>query len=141
MIVIMRTSTKLKPASGMSYQAVAVGNVNLFLSVSREKKKDLAAYMGKQPTAMPRMLDNNQTWFYEDMCNAASFFGIGLDTLQRRDLTYETAKSIWDKVQAEREEDGGGLPAPEDEKTAAPNKEGNGLHVAGSGFEPLTSGL
>lgn len=76
-----------KTSTGLERQKIAVANINLLLAVSRKKKKDLAECMDKVPQALSKMLQNKQTWFFEDMCNAADFFGVGLETLLRTDLT------------------------------------------------------
>lgn len=109
-----------KTNNGLERQKIAVANINLFLAVSHKKKKDLAECMDKVPTALSRMLQNKQTWFFEDMCNAADFFNVGIDTLVRTDLTPMKAEQIL--------------------KTAAPDDGNGGQSVAGHGFEPWTSG-
>lgn len=94
-----------------NHQKIAVGNVNLFLTVSHLKKKDLAEHMSKKPAVMPRMLKNEQVWYFDDMCNAADFLGVSLETLQRKDLTVSEAQSIWDNIKAKRADNqNGGLP-------------------------------
>ena len=111
-----------KTSNGLERQKIAVANINLFLAVSHKKKKDLAECMDKVPQALSKMLQNKQTWFFEDMCNAADFFNVGIDTLVRTDLTPMKAEQIL--------------------KTAAQDESGNGGQlVAGHGFEPWTSGL
>lgn len=61
-----------KTSTGLERQKIAVANINLLLAVSRKKKKDLAECMDKVPQALSKMLQNKQTWFFEDMCNAAT---------------------------------------------------------------------
>ena len=77
--------------------------------------------MGKVPQSLSKMLQNKQTWFFDDMCTAADFFGVGIETLVRTDLTPMKAEQIL--------------------KTAAPSDGNDGQLVAGHGFEPWTSGL
>lgn len=109
-----------KTSTGLERQKIAVANINLLLAVSRKKKKDLAECMDKVPQALSKMLQNKQTWFFEDMCNAADFFGVGLETLLRTDLTPMKAEQI---LKNRRSDNGN-----------------DGQVVAGHGFEPWTSG-
>ena len=112
-------TTTMMPKPRLDKQQIAVANIKLLLDASHSKKKDLAEYLGKVPQSLSKMLQNKQTWFFEDMCTAAEFFGVGIETLVRTDLTPLKAEQIL--------------------KTAAPN--GNdGQLVAGHGFEPWTSG-
>lgn len=85
----MSTTTKEQ-----KWQKIAVSNINLLLSESDAKQKDLASYMGKVPQSLSKMLSNKQMWFFEDMCNAASFFNVGLDVLMRTDLTPLKAQNL-----------------------------------------------
>lgn len=101
-------------------QQIAVANIKLLLDASHSKKKDLAEYLGKVPQSLSKMLQNKQTWFFEDMCHAADFFGVGLETLVRTDLTPMKAEQI---LKNRRSDDGN-----------------DGQVVAGHGFEPWTSG-
>ena len=118
---VMVNTMLRKTNNGLERQKIAVANINLFLAVSHKKKKDLAECMDKVPQALSKMLQNKQTWFFEDMCNAADFFNVGIDTLVRTDLTPMKAEQIL--------------------KTAAPDDGNGGQSVAGHGFEPWTSGL
>ena len=117
---VMVNTMLRKTNNGLERQKIAVANINLFLAVSHKKKKDLAECMDKVPQALSKMLQNKQTWFFEDMCNAADFFNVGIDTLVRTDLTPMKAEQIL--------------------KTAAPDDGNGGQSVAGHGFEPWTSG-
>ena len=117
---VMVNTMLRKTNNGLERQKIAVANINLFLAVSHKKKKDLAECMDKVPQALSKMLQNKQTWFFEDMCNAADFFNVGIDTLVRTDLTPMKAEQIL--------------------KTAAPDDGNDGQSVAGHGFEPWTSG-
>ncbi len=114
-------TTTMMPKPRLDKQQIAVANIKLLLDASHSKKKDLAEYMGKVPQSLSKMLQNKQTWFFEDMCTAAEFFGVGIETLVRTDLTPLKAEQIL--------------------KTAAPSKGNGGQVVAGHGFEPWTSGL
>ena len=121
MVYNCNMTTTIQPKPRLDKQQIAVANINLLLNVSHSKKKDLAEYMGKVPQSLSKMLQNKQTWFFEDMCNAADFFNVGIGTLVRTDLTPMKAEQIL--------------------KTAAQNDSGNGGQlVAGHGFEPWTSG-
>ncbi|KFI84466.1 putative transcriptional regulator [Bifidobacterium reuteri DSM 23975] len=99
-----------KTSNGLERQKIAVANINLFLAVSHKKKKDLAECMDKVPQALSKMLQNKQTWFFEDMCNAADFFNVSIDTLVRTDLTPFTAEQIL-KTAASDESKNGGIAA------------------------------
>lgn len=95
-----------KTSTGLERQKIAVANINLLLAVSRKKKKDLAECMDKVPQALSKMLQNKQTWFFEDMCNAADFFGVGLETLLRTDLTPMKAEQILKNRRSDNGNDG-----------------------------------
>lgn len=101
-------------------QVVVIDNINTLLNASRAKKKDLAEYMGKVPQSVSKMLSNKQSWFYDDVCAAADFFGVDLGVLAARELTISEARDIL---------------------KAAASKRDDGQLVAGHGFEPWTSGL
>lgn len=103
----------MMPKPRLDKQQIAVANIKLLLDASHSKKKDLAEYMGKVPQSLSKMLQNKQTWFFEDMCTAAEFFGVGIETLVRTDLTPLKAEQIL--------------------KTAAPSKGNGGQVVAGHG--------
>lgn len=87
-------STTMTPKPRLDKQQIAVANIKLLLDASHSKKKDLAEYLGKVPQSLSKMLQNKQTWFFEDMCHAADFFGVGLETLVRTDLTPMKAEQI-----------------------------------------------
>mgnify|MGYP001749804005 FL=1 len=110
----------MMPKPRLDKQQIAVANIKLLLDASHSKKKDLAEYLGKVPQSLSKMLQNKQTWFFEDMCHAADFFGVGLETLVRTDLTPMKAEQI---LKNRRSDDGN-----------------DGQVVAGHGFEPWTSG-
>ena len=111
----------MMPKPRLDKQQIAVANIKLLLDASHSKKKDLAEYLGKVPQSLSKMLQNKQTWFFEDMCHAADFFGVGLETLVRTDLTPMKAEQI---LKNRRSDDGN-----------------DGQVVAGHGFEPWTSGI
>lgn len=69
------------------YQSVAVGNIKMMLSIRGLKQSDLAAYMGKRRQNLNRMLRSGMQWTFNDMCAAADFLGVSVDTLMRSDLT------------------------------------------------------
>lgn len=77
-------------------QALANDNLNMFMAASGTKRKDLAAYIGKDPAMITNLLKGKNRWFYEDMLAAADYFGISLDTLQRDDLTPSKVRAILD---------------------------------------------
>lgn len=101
-------------------QIVVIDNINTLLNASKAKKKDLAVYMGKVPQSVSKMLSNKQSWFYDDVCAAADFFGVDLSVLASKELTIGEARDILKAVASKRSD---------------------GQLVAGQGFEPWTSGL
>ena len=105
----------MMPKPRLDKQQIAVANIKLLLDASHSKKKDLAEYMGKVPQSLSKMLQNKQTWFFDDMCTAADFFGVGIETLVRTDLTPMKAEQIL--------------------KTAAPSDGNDGQLVAGHGLQ------
>lgn len=62
----------MMPKPRLDKQQIAVANIKLLLDASHSKKKDLAEYLGKVPQSLSKMLQNKQTWFFEDMCHAAT---------------------------------------------------------------------
>lgn len=81
------TETMTTPSVATDYQAVAIGNIRMMLSLRGLKQSDLAAYMGKHRQNLNRMINTGAQWSFNDMCRAAQFFGVSVDTLLRPDLT------------------------------------------------------
>ncbi|MCH9276131.1 helix-turn-helix domain-containing protein [Bifidobacterium amazonense] len=82
------TETMTAPAAtATDYQSVALDNIRMMLAVRGLKQSDLAAYMGKHRQNLNRMINTGATWSFNDMCRAAQFFGVGVDTLMRSDLS------------------------------------------------------
>lgn len=81
------TETMTAPSVATDYQAVAIGNIRMMLSLRGLKQSDLAAYMGKHRQNLNRMINTGAQWSFNDMCRAAQFFGVSVDTLLRPDLT------------------------------------------------------
>ena len=117
----MTATTTMPAVANIAAGDVAITNINMIISVCHIPKKDIAASLGTFPQSFSRMLKIGYPWAFDDMVKAADYLGVTLNDLTDPDLTPAKVLHM--------------------QKTAAPNKEGNGLHVAGSGFEPLTSGL
>lgn len=81
------TETLTAPPAVIDYQAVAIGNIRMMLSLRGLKQSDLAAYMGKHRQNLNRMINTGAQWSFNDMCRAAQFFGVSIDTLMRTDLS------------------------------------------------------
>ena len=47
-------------------QALANDNLNMFMAASGTKRKDLAAYIGKDPAMITNLLKGKNRWFYEE---------------------------------------------------------------------------
>lgn len=77
----------MQPTGAIDYQDAAVLNIKLMLRARGEMQKDLAAYMGKNPQSLSRMMRPGYAWSFNDMCKAAAYFGVSIDTLLRSDLT------------------------------------------------------
>ena len=90
------TTTAPAAAPAVDYQAVAVDNIKMMLSLRGLKQSDLAAYMGKQRQNLNRMINTGAQWNFNDMCRAASFFGISVDSLVRSDLTQSELRGFPD---------------------------------------------
>lgn len=86
------TETLTAPPAVIDYQAVAIGNIRMMLSLRGLKQSDLAAYMGKHRQNLNRMINTGAQWSFNDMCRAAQFFGVSIDTLMRPDLTQSELK-------------------------------------------------
>ncbi len=115
------TATKTITAANTPAGDIAITNINMIISVCHIPKKDIAASLGKFPQSFSRMLKVGYPWAFSDMVKAADYLGVTLNDLTDPNLTPAKVTQI--------------------QKTAAPNKEGNGSQVAGQGFEPWTSGL
>lgn len=119
-----------QPASKVNYQMTAIMNIKLMLEARNMKQVDLASYMGKQRQNMNRMLRGESQWMFNDMCQAANFFGVSLDMLLNPNLT------VADLIGDNKKPRGG---------VATPRLFVKDLYrssfVAGHGFEPWTSGL
>ena len=107
-------------AHEVSYQAIVAANVGRLLQARGLKKKSLADAMNVAPQVISRHLTGRATWSIDDVCNAARFFGVSVETLLKATLSAAEVLGY--------------------ENTAAPNGNGGSL-VAGHGFEPWTSGL
>ena len=100
------TTTAPQPIAAISPQKVALLNLNMFMQLEGKYRKDLAEHMNKMPQSVSRMLvNNNYKWSFDDMCEAARFVGVSLDTLTDPTLTPQRALSII----SERNNDEGGL--------------------------------
>lgn len=86
------TETLTAPPAVIDYQAVAIGNIRMMLSLRGLKQSDLAAYMGKHRQNLNRMINTGAQWSFNDMCRAAQFFSVSIDTLMRPDLTQSELK-------------------------------------------------
>ena len=65
------TETLTAPPAVIDYQAVAIG---------------------KHRQNLNRMINTGAQWSFNDMCRAAQFFGVSIDTLMRPDLTQSELK-------------------------------------------------
>ncbi len=100
-------------------------NVNMILSNSGLRKKDLAKAMGLSPQSMASRLQSKANWTIDETCAAADFFGVPLMALLDENLT--PAKAMEYK-------------AMEYIKNRRSDNGNDGQVVAGHGFEPWTSG-
>ncbi|WP_414627069.1 helix-turn-helix domain-containing protein [Bifidobacterium crudilactis] len=117
MTMTMKTAT----VQDINYQSLVARNVNQILQARGLKKKYLADAMGVAPQVIARHLTGKAVWSIDDVCNAARFLHVSIETLLKPSLTAVEVLGY--------------------EETAAPDWDNGGLKVAGSGFEPETSGL
>lgn len=61
------TETLTAPPAVIDYQAVAIGNIRMMLSLRGLKQSDLAAYMGKHRQNLNRMINTGAQWSFTFM--------------------------------------------------------------------------
>ena len=123
------TPTMTSPA--MNATNIAITNMNMIVSICHIQKKDMADGLGKMPQALSKMLHSGYSWSFKDMCAAADYLGVSLDDLVNPNLT---PAAVFEKRNGSdtNKPRGGGVTGPRYFVLPV---------VAGSGFEPETSGL
>ena len=120
----MRTAAR--PTNAAYNEALGI-TVNQLLFEHRMTRKDLASHFGITPSVITRKLRGQVSWSAEELSIMATLFGLSLDTFAPT-----------------RAADGSWVPAPYvpgTQKSPAPAGAGDCVLVAGTGFEPATSGL
>lgn len=108
-------------AQEMSYQSIVAVNVGRILQARGLKKKSLADAMNVAPQVIARHLSGRATWSIDDVCNAARFLNVQVDTLLKPSLSAAEVLGY--------------------EKTAAPDDSGDGgLNVFDAGQYPGPGG-
>lgn len=74
------------------FQKVCLDNIRMMLAIRGLKQSELAAYMGKHRQNLNRMINTGATWSFNDMCRAAQFFNVTVDTLMRPDLSQKVLR-------------------------------------------------
>lgn len=75
-------------------QDVALLNLDMFMKIEGKYRKDLAAYLGRRPQHISRMMSGENNWTLNDMFKAARFVGVSLDVLTDPELTPSKAYTI-----------------------------------------------
>ena len=110
----------------MSYNEAIGIAVNQYLFLQKKSKQELSHAMGVSRVSVSKKVHGQVTWSAEELGLAAEFLGVGIEDLAPKRTPWGTwvpAQINWGY-----------------EKTPVPENQGLSL-VAGTGFEPATSGL
>lgn len=84
-------------------QSIALRNVDMLMHLEGKYRKDLAAYLGRVPQAVSRMMKSGSAWSFNDMYRTAEFLNVSINDLSDPELSPTKALAI---INASREEEG-----------------------------------
>lgn len=87
-------TTPAPTAVDVDPQEVALLNLDMLMRIEGKYRKDLAAYLGRIPQVLSRMMKSGSSWSFNDMSKAAQFVGVSLDTLADPTLTPAKAREL-----------------------------------------------
>ena len=89
-------------------QSIALRNVDMLMHLEGKYRKDLAAYLGRVPQAVSRMMKSGSAWSFNDMYRTAEFLNVSINDLSDPELSPTKALAIINASKEEEDQDDGG---------------------------------